>query len=114
CHKPPTPQLIVRSFSPILRALPLEPSAQLRETGLERHLGPVAEHRLGARDIGETIADVAGAITAPHLRLQVRAPQHHAQPLSDLADTARLAASQVEYRIARLRLLECQHTAARE
>src|SRR6185312_11210508 len=91
-----------------------EPGTELGETGLERHLRPIPEYRRRAGDVGKTVADVAGAIAAAHLRLQMRSPEHRPQALRDLEDAARLAASQVEDRVARLGGLEGEHTAARE
>src|SRR3954469_10101871 len=56
----------------VFSLLPLEPLGQLRQPLAELDPGLVPQHAPREPDVGEAVADVADAVLATHLRLDVR------------------------------------------
>src|SRR4051812_32830112 len=84
--EPPLGEFAAGFFGAVDGDAALEPARELGETFVEIDLGAEAEHLAGERDVGETMADVSGAMAPGDLRADVRAAQDGGEAIGHLVD----------------------------
>ena len=91
--------------------MPLEPAEQIAHPGVEGDLGVEAEQLVGQPGVGVAVADVAGAVLADDLGLDLLAEAARDR-LRELEDRRGSAGADVERPAVRAIPLECERAAA--
>src|SRR5437763_12961364 len=96
CHQPPTLEFVGRALDGIDGNLAAQPFCQLLHSREKIDARRKAELGARAADVGEAVADVAGAIFAGDLRRDVGTAHHTREILGDGENGPVLTGSDVE------------------